>query len=265
MAILNETMPPRRVLVQSAMGLVRAAAYATSLGAAFGLGLWASGDHGVSPEEALSPLAAADARTTKLIAVRENLQMRFHAELTGKPRVDTEGPSLLQRAREPKPAASAHDKEIPAATTSSRTAESSSGTVPTAPLLVRDAAEEMPLQTRRDRDAALDEGEEPIASPPERETPEDRTVAARSLAASSLGVAARPFTVQIASTPSEEGAASVASALRKEGHAARVVSATVEGKGTVYRVRVGTFTKRDDAERYRAKLKQGFVLEEEPR
>lgn len=265
MAILNETMPPRRVLMQSALGLMRAAAYATSLGAAFGLGLWVSGDDGASPAEPLSPLAAADASTTKLAAVRENLQLRFHEELTGKPRVTTEGPSLLQRAREPKHAASALSDDKPAGTAASRAEESSSGTVPTAPVPVRDTPEEPASQPRREPEATVDEREEPIASPPERETPEDRTVAARSLAASSLGVASRPFTVQVASTPSEEGAASVAASLRKEGHAARVVSATVEGKGTVYRVRVGTFTKRDDAERYRSRLKQGFVLEEEPR
>lgn len=265
MAILNETMPPRRVMIQSAFGLLRATAYATSLGAAFGLGLWMSGGDAASPAASLSPLAAADASTTKLDSIREKLKMRFHDELTGRPRVTPEGPSLLQRAREQKPPAPPSNDKQSTEARATRAEESSTGTFPADPSPPRDTQEEPVMQPRPDAEEAPDEREEPIASPPERETAEDRTVAARSLAASSLGVASRPFTVQVASTPSEEGAASVALGLRKEGHAARVVSATVEGKGAVYRVRVGTFTRREDAEQYRAKLRQGFVLEEEPR
>lgn len=59
------------------------------------------------------------------------------------------------------------------------------------------------------------------------------------------------FTIQVISYDSPEGAQAFAAGLRARGHRAYVMEATVEGRGTVYRVRIGPFATMGEAASYR--------------
>jgi DedD protein len=64
------------------------------------------------------------------------------------------------------------------------------------------------------------------------------------------------YTVQVISYDSPEGADAFAAALRQRGHRAFVVSAQVEGRGTMYRVRVGPFETQREAQEYRREFER---------
>lgn len=59
------------------------------------------------------------------------------------------------------------------------------------------------------------------------------------------------YTLQVISYDSPEGAHAFAEGLRSRGHRAFVMRATVEGRGTVHRVRIGPFESMGEAARYR--------------
>jgi cell division septation protein DedD len=59
------------------------------------------------------------------------------------------------------------------------------------------------------------------------------------------------FTLQVISYDSPEGAQAFAEGLRARGHRAFVMRATIEGRGTVHRVRIGPFESMGEAQRYR--------------
>ena len=59
------------------------------------------------------------------------------------------------------------------------------------------------------------------------------------------------YTLQVISYRDPQEARIFASALRKRGHAAYVTSGTVEGRGTHWRVRIGPFETRQEAQSYR--------------
>lgn len=59
------------------------------------------------------------------------------------------------------------------------------------------------------------------------------------------------FTIQVISYDSPEGAQAFSAGLRARGHRAYVMEANVEGRGTVYRVRIGPFESMAEASTYR--------------
>jgi cell division septation protein DedD len=62
--------------------------------------------------------------------------------------------------------------------------------------------------------------------------------------------AAGAFTLQLGASLSRDDAERQASRLRDKGYAPYIVSAEVPGKGTWYRVRMGSFPTKDAATRY---------------
>lgn len=70
------------------------------------------------------------------------------------------------------------------------------------------------------------------------------------------------FTIQVGSYPNSEGANERVSKLQSSGIPARVVVANIPKKGTWYRVQVGRFASRDEAERYARELKAKGVTKE---
>jgi len=62
--------------------------------------------------------------------------------------------------------------------------------------------------------------------------------------------AAGAFTLQLGASPSRDDAERQASRLREKGYAPYIVAAEVPGKGTWYRVRMGSFPTKDAATRY---------------
>lgn len=228
-----------------------------------------------------APLVVADESTEKLESVREKLRLAFHEELTGPPREKPEGPAITSSTpvkSTAKAAAPAEPAEAPAAPPAAAEAVSSGTEPPEPPPAVKPAP--APAAESDDDAPAPADDEEMIAAPPKAETEEDRTRVARTIAqvfggdapsapavveqAKALAPPAdkATFAVQIASTPSEEGAKALADRLRAQGHKAGVVKAEIDGKGAMYRVRVGGFASRDEASAYRAKLGEGFVIAE---
>jgi DedD protein len=59
-----------------------------------------------------------------------------------------------------------------------------------------------------------------------------------------------PWTLQIGASQNREDAERIASRLREKGYAPYIVTAEVPGKGTFYRVRMGSFATREAAGRY---------------
>lgn len=279
MASLSDTMPPRSVATQSLWGYAKAGASALVLGAAFGGGLlFGASDDEEPPVVEGAPLAVADQSTEKLEAVREKLRLAFHEELTGPPRQKPEGPAITPRDT-PRPAPKPPAEAAAAAPAPAPSEEASTGTEPPEPPPAAKPAPPPAAAAESDDDEAPPpaEDEEMIAAPPKAETEEDRTRVARAIAkvlgdeapsAPAVVEQAKALTpptsyaVQIASTPSEEGASALAERLKAQGHAARVVKAEIEGKGAMYRVRIGGFPTRDAADAYREKLGEGLVLVE---
>nr|MDQ3036934.1 SPOR domain-containing protein [Myxococcota bacterium] len=64
------------------------------------------------------------------------------------------------------------------------------------------------------------------------------------------------YTVQVISYDSADGAHAFAAGLRVRGHRAFVMRADVEGRGTVYRVRVGPFDTMAEAQGYRRRFEE---------
>lgn len=62
------------------------------------------------------------------------------------------------------------------------------------------------------------------------------------------------FTLQVISYDSADGAQAFAQGLRARGHRAFVMQATVEGRGTMYRVRIGPFETMAEASAYRGRF-----------
>jgi cell division septation protein DedD len=80
-----------------------------------------------------------------------------------------------------------------------------------------------------------------------------------------VGSPAQPpgnFAVQVASRPSEAEARTIADRLRTGGASARVVRAELASRGVWYRVQVGSFETRAEAERYGAQLKRAGTIED---
>ena len=63
-------------------------------------------------------------------------------------------------------------------------------------------------------------------------------------------VPAGPFTLQLGASQNREDAERMVSRLREKGYAPYIVTAEVPGKGTYYRVRMGSFATREAAGRY---------------
>ncbi len=84
-------------------------------------------------------------------------------------------------------------------------------------------------------------------------------IATRAAAAQPAPPAAKPpdgnvaggaFTLQLGASQSREDAERMVSRLREKGYAPYIVTAEVPGKGTYYRVRMGSFATREAAGRY---------------
>jgi len=102
---------------------------------------------------------------------------------------------------------------------------------------------------------------EPAKAPPEKKAevaarPADggsvatRATPPAAAKAADAGHPAGPWTLQIGASQNREDAERIASRLREKGYAPYIVTAEVPGKGTFYRVRMGSFSTREAAGRY---------------
>jgi len=94
---------------------------------------------------------------------------------------------------------------------------------------------------------------------PAQATPAPVAAAAPALAADANAGPSESFAVQLAAFSDDKGANALAGTLKKAGHATAYVEAVDTGHGKLWRVRVGGFTTRADADAARTKLKsEGF-------
>jgi len=207
------------------------------LGAVFVLGVLVGKKLAATPRSDRAPdlLTALDHRSDALERARAAPPLTFQEELT---RPGPSAPAVVATAPSPAPAG-------PQSTASAAAARAAS---PSTPAVA--AAESKPVADRRP------EPEKKAESP---HAPAAESVATRSAPAAAHPVvpkvpettsAAGAFTLQLGASPSRDDAERQASRLREKGYAPYIVAAEVPGKGTWYRVRMGSFPTKDAATRY---------------
>jgi len=160
-------------------------------------------------------LSALDQKSAALERARAAPTLTFQEELTadgGTPSAVKAKPEQLAKPAEPKSDSKAAEKK---AETSASAKPTDAGAIAT-----RSAAPSAPSAA-------------PAASKP-----------------SDGAVPNGPFTLQLGASPNREDAERMVSRLREKGYAPYIVTAEVPGKGTYYRVRMGSFATREAAGRY---------------
>jgi DedD protein len=190
-------------------------------------------------EQAPDLLAALDHKSDVLERARAAPQLTFQEELT---RVT---PKLVPPAKvAPVAAAPAPAKPAAIATPT----PSSSAPAGAAPIL---AATKPSPAAPTAAPAALVAAFDAMSSTAEPVTTRTTPAAAKSSPKPPEAAAANgAFTLQLGASPNRDDAERQASRLREKGYAPYIVSAEVSGKGTWYRVRMGSFPTKDAATRY---------------
>ncbi|HET9299294.1 MAG TPA: SPOR domain-containing protein [Candidatus Polarisedimenticolaceae bacterium] len=238
------------------------------LGAVFVLGVLVGKKLAGTPRADRAPdlLTALDHKSDALERARAAPPLTFQEELT---RPAAPAPTVARApglsapaAPESAPAAAAaHPPPAPAVAASSLTPApapaSSAGTttaVATKPALRPAAvpATTAAAETKADRKTEPEKKAEPARPAP------PQSVATRSAPAAAHPTPKVPeatsptgaFTLQLGASPTRDDAERQASRLREKGYAPYIVAAEVPGKGTWYRVRMGSFPNKEAATRY---------------
>jgi len=196
------------------------------------------------PDRAPDLLAALDHRSEALEKARASPPLTFQEELTRTTPDEKHAPP----AAKPTPAAAPAKA---AAVTPAAVAPPAKS--PPAASAVASAAKPAPAATPS----------EDRTRPAEAVSPASEAKTSETITARATPTAAKPapkppeattangaFTLQLGSSPNREDAERQASRLREKGYAPYIVSAEVPGKGTWYRVRMGSFPTKDAATRY---------------
>jgi len=204
------------------------------LGAVFVLGVLVGKKLAGTPRADRAPdlLTALDHKSDALERARAAPPLTFQEELT---RPTPAAPTVVRAPASPAPVAAAARAPASSAPTSS------AASVPAAPSTVSSAvaASRPAPPPRADAvpTASVAAVDSRSAAQPSPKIPE---------ATSSTGA----FTLQLGASPSKDDAERQASRLREKGYAPYIVAAEVPGKGTWYRVRMGSFPTKDAATRY---------------
>ena len=229
------------------------------LGAVFVLGVLVGKKLAGTPRPDRSPdlLTALDHRSDALERARAAPPLTFQEELTR----PTPAPPTLARAPAPATGPSSAPPP-PAASTAPPAAKPAPAARPAAvPPATVATADAKPTPERRAEPA---EAAKKAEQEKKVEPASPRTAApAESVATRSTPAAAHPapkvpdstsptgaFTLQLGASLNREDAERQASRLREKGYAPYIVTAEVPGKGTWYRVRMGSFPTKDAATRY---------------
>jgi cell division septation protein DedD len=209
------------------------------------------------PDRGPDPLAALDHRSDALEKARATPPLTFQEELT---RTTPDDKHL------PAPAKPPAVKPVPAATAAVATTVKSpaapSAVAPAKPPAPAPAVASAPKAAPTPGVPAAAAGQESAHSAEgvtEAKAPAPETLTARTTPAAAKPVAPKPpdatvsngaFTLQLGASPNRDDAERQASRLREKGYAPYIVAAEVPGKGTWYRVRMGSFPTKDAATRY---------------
>ncbi len=209
-------------------------------GLMFGLGYSAGKNRVIQVEDATaSTLSKIDAKANLHDEIKKDVDIGFYKSLVEKeekqkPKADTK----VETARlEPVPSAAPVKTEKPVRPAVAAAVETPKPIAPAvkAQALVEDAAL-----------ANIVENEPELREPP----PPVKDVPVKEAAAPKLGA----FTIQVSAFKTQPEAASYVKLLTAKGFPANIKASTVEGKGTWYRVRVGSFSSKQAADTYKDKL-----------
>ena len=205
-------------------------------------------------------LAALDHRTDALEKARAAPPLTFQEELTRTTPDDkhlaapAKAPPATKPTPTPPPATATAAKSAPTATAPAAAVKSSPAPNAPASKAVATAPKSLPAASA----AASTEENAPDALA-EAKSPATETVATRATPAAAKPATPKPpeatasngaFTLQLGASPNRDDAERQASRLREKGYAPYIVTAEVPGKGTWYRVRMGSFPTKDAATRY---------------
>jgi cell division septation protein DedD len=206
-------------------------------------------------------LAALDHRTDALEKARAAPPLTFQEELT---RTTPDDRHLAVPAKAP-PATKPTTSPVPATATAAKSAPTAiapPAAVKSSPAPAAGAPASKPVATAPKSvpatSAASTEENAPDALA-EAKSPATETVVTRATPAAAKPATPKPpeatasngaFTLQLGASPNRDDAERQASRLREKGYAPYIVAAEVPGKGTWYRVRMGSFPTKDAATRY---------------
>lgn len=137
----------------------------------------------------------------------------------------------------------------------------------------RDLSAALASQGERERQKPS-EPAAPAEKPAEKKAPLDvsaalakadaREAAPKAAAPAASQARGEAFTVQVAALPNRKEAEELVGKLRERGLPARIMEAEIQGRGTFYRIRIGRFGSREEANRYLEDLQRetrmsGFV------
>ena len=225
------------------------------LGAVFVLGVLVGKKLAGTPRADRAPdlLTALDHKSDALERARAAPPLTFQEELTrpapptpAVARVPAQPVPPAQPSSPVRPAATPPPTPVAAAAPPSSAVRAAASPPPAASSPVASAAQTAPAIR-------------PAAEKPEPAPARPESVATRSTPAASHATLPRvpdatsaggAFTLQLGASPSRDDAERQASRLREKGYAPYIVAAEVPGKGTWYRVRMGSFPSKDAATRY---------------
>jgi DedD protein len=205
-------------------------------------------------------LAALDHRADALEKARAAPPLTFQEELTRTTpddrhlAVPAKAPPATKPTTSPAPATATAAKSAPTATAPAAAVKTSPAPAAAAPKPVATAPKSVPATSG----AASTEENAPDALA-EAKSPATETVVTRATPAAAKPATPKPpeatasngaFTLQLGASPNRDDAERQASRLREKGYAPYIVAAEVPGKGTWYRVRMGSFPTKDAATRY---------------
>jgi cell division septation protein DedD len=219
------------------------------LGAVFVLGVLVGKKLAGTPRADRAPdlLTALDHKSDALERARAAPPLTFQEELT-KPAAPA--PTVVRAPAISAPATTSagsttHVAPTPASPVPTDLASAPAAAVASKPSLPRPAAVPPP--------AAVEAKPERKAEPEKKESVATRTAPAAAHPAPKVPEAtsaAGAFTLQLGASPNKDDAERQVSRLREKGYAPYIVAAEVPGKGTWYRVRMGSFPTKDAATRY---------------
>jgi cell division septation protein DedD len=220
------------------------------LGAVFVLGVLVGKKLAGTPHADRAPdlLTALDHKSDALERARAAPPLTFQEELT-KPAAPA--PTVVRAPAAAAPAVATSNSQASATPAPTASTPSASKIVP--------AARPPPATPA----VAATEPKPATKAEPEKKAEPARAAHVESVATRSAPAAAQPvpkvpeatsstgaFTLQLGASPNRDDAERQASRLREKGYAPYIVTAEVPGKGTWYRVRMGSFPTKDAATRY---------------
>ncbi len=224
--------PESRTLVIVAVASLGAGLMAFVLGMHYGLDRSAEEGAPAAAREGVLGRLDREAGQLREVQARQRTQLSFHDTLAGpaKQHTPVAKPAVAKPAVE---AAAAVLKTTPAEPAPGPADEPSPASVATAdPADQAEPADAEQVLAQRDADLDAEDEEEDleVASGPEH------------------------FSLQVGAFPDSVAAQGLVERLADKGYLVRIASAEVAGQGTWYRVRVGNFDDRDQAEQERAKI-----------